>query len=293
MKPDKSFRQKYFLLIVLSIVSVGVVNAQSENAIKSNTLKSSGYAPVNGLNIYYEVHGEGEPIVLLHGAYMTINLNWGQIIPELAKTKKIIALELQGHGRTSDKGRPFSYAALADDVAGVMKYLNLDSADILGYSFGGTIAFQLAIQNPELVKKLIIVSTVFKYDGWLPEARDVFVSIEPEFLDNTPLKTEYDNIAPDPKQWHPFVTKFIKFDKEHFNLGEEKIKSIQSPTLLIMGDNDGVALEHKSEMYQLLGGDVFGDMAGLPKSHMAILPGTGHVSLMMETEKILALITTF
>ena len=138
------------------------------------TLKSSGYAPTNGLKMYYEVHGEGEPLVLLHGSFMTIDLNWSQMIPELAKTHKVIALEMQGHGRTADINRPFAFASLADDVAGLMKYLKIDSADLLGYSLGGTVAFELAIRHPDLVNRLIIISSAFKHDGWLPAARDIF-----------------------------------------------------------------------------------------------------------------------
>src|SRR5689334_15123692 len=131
----------------------------------------SGYAPVNGIKVYYEVYGEGQPLVLLHGAYMTINLNWAQLIPELAKTRKVIAMEMQGHGHTAYSDRTMSFPALATDVAGVMKFLKIDSADVVGYSFGGTIAYQLVIQNPELVKKLIIISSTYKTDGWQQEVR--------------------------------------------------------------------------------------------------------------------------
>ncbi len=243
-----------------------------------------GYAPVNGLKIYYEIHGTGEPLVLLHGAYMTIGLNFGELIPELSKTRKVIALELQGHGRTADIDRPFSYESLASDVAGVLKHLKIDRTDVLGYSFGGTVALAFGIQNPELVDKMVIVSTVFKYEGWLPEGREVLKTITPEMFEKTPLKTMYDSLAPDPKYWPKFVKKLVQFDTQGFNLGEEKIKAIKSPVLLVMGDNDGVDIAHKAEMYRLLGGNVFGDISGLPKSQLAILPGTTHVSLMMQTD---------
>jgi pimeloyl-ACP methyl ester carboxylesterase len=253
----------------------------------------SGYALVNGLKIYYEIHGTGEPLVLLHGAYMTIGLNFGELIPELSKTRKVIALELQGHGRTADTDRPFSYESLASDVAGVLKHLKIDRADVLGYSFGGTVALALGIQNPELVDKMIIVSTTFKYEGWLPEGREVLKTITPEMFEQTPLKTMYDSLAPDPKHWSQFVKKMVQFDMQNFNLGAEKIKAIKSPVLLVMGDNDGVDIAHKAEMYRLLGGNVFGDISGLPKSQLAILPGTTHVSLMMQTEWFLKNVPAF
>lgn len=265
--------------------------------LKSQTAEKSafqsGYAPVNGLKIYYEIHGTGEPLVLLHGAYMTIGLNFGELIPELSKTRKVIALELQGHGRTADTERPFSYESLASDVAGVLKHLKIDSADVLGYSFGGTVALALGIQNPELVDKMVIVSTTFKYEGWLPEVREVLKTITPEMFEQTPLKSVYDSLAPDPKYWLKFVKKFVQFDVQNFDLGAEKIKAIKSPVLLVMGDNDGVDIAHKAEMYRLLGGNVFGDISGLPKSQLAILPGTAHVSVMMQADWFLKNVPAF
>lgn len=266
-----------------------ILQAQTEG----KTPFQSGYAPVNGLNIYYEIHGTGKPLVLLHGAYMTINLNFGELIPELSKSRKVIAVELQGHGRTADTDRPFSYEALAGDVAEVLKHLKIDRADVLGYSFGGTVALQLSIQNPELVDKMIIVSTTYKHDGWLPEGRAVLRTITPEMFEQTPLKTTYDSLAPDPGHWSQFAKKMVQFDLQEFNLGEEKIKAIKSPVLLVMGDNDGVDIAHKSDMYRLLGGNVFGDMSGIPKSQLAILPGTTHVGVMMQTEWFLKNLPAF
>lgn len=274
------------------LVCIPFLHAQTPDT-KGKIPFQSGYAPVNGLNIYYEVHGTGKPLLLLHGAYMTINLNFGELIPELSKTRKVIALELQGHGRTADIDRPYSYEALASDVAGVLKHLKIDSTDVLGYSFGGTVALQLAIQNPKLVDKMVIISTTFKYTGWLPEVRSVIQSITPEMFAQTPLKIMYDSLAPDPRYWPRFIKKMAQFDTQHFNLGEDKIKAIQSPVLLVMGDNDGVDITHKSEMYRLLGGNVFGDISGLPKSQLAILPGTTHVSVMMQSKWLLSHVPAF
>jgi pimeloyl-ACP methyl ester carboxylesterase len=128
----------------------------------------SGYIPVNGIKVYYEVYGEGKPIVLLHGAFMTIEMNWGQLIPELSKTRKVVAIELQGHGHTPFSDRKLDLATLASDVEGVMNYLKVDSADIAGYSMGGSVAYQLTIQSPKRVKKLVIISSTYKSSGWLP-----------------------------------------------------------------------------------------------------------------------------
>ncbi|MBC9795943.1 alpha/beta hydrolase [Sinomicrobium sp. FJxs] len=264
-------------------------------AVCQETVKpsDSGLAPVNGLEMYYEVYGEGEPVILLHGAYMTIDLNWSQLIPVLSGNRKVIAVEMQGHGRTADIDRPFNYKDLASDIAGLLKHLDIDKADIIGYSFGGTVALKTAIDFPEMIDQMVIISTAYKLEGWLPKARETFHSLQPGFLDNTPLKAEYDKIAPNPGDWTAFVEKFIAFDKLNYDLEAENIKNIKSPVLFIMGDNDGVDLSHKTEMYKLCGGNVFGDVEGLPKSQLVILPGKTHVGLMMDTEPISAFIEPF
>jgi pimeloyl-ACP methyl ester carboxylesterase len=291
MKAISPIRKARILMLI--IAAALFTQCYSQQTTTLATFKSSGYAPVNGLKIYYEVHGEGDPIILLHGSFMTINLNWAELIPELAKTRKVIALEMQGHGRTSDTQRPITYPALANDVAGVMKYLKIDSADILGYSFGGTIAYQLAIQNPAVVKKLIIISSTYRSDGWQPEVRDVLKSLQPMFFDNTPLKTEYVKVAPDTSQWYKFTAKMIAFNNTSFNFGEQNIKSIKAPVLLIIGDNDGIDKTILINTYKLLGGAVFADMAGVPKSQLAIIPGSSHVSVMMQTGIIFSTVNSF
>src|SRR5580704_3713238 len=145
----------------------------------------SGYAPVNGIKVYYEVYGEGKPLVLLHGAFYTIEMNWGQLIPELSKTRKVIALELQGHGHTPFSDRKLDLATLASDVEGVMNYLKVDSADVAGYSMGGSVAYQLTIQSPKRVKKLVIISSTYKNSGWRPEVTNAFKNFKPEFFNNS------------------------------------------------------------------------------------------------------------
>jgi pimeloyl-ACP methyl ester carboxylesterase len=259
----------------------------------SKTMRASGYAPVNGLKMYYEIHGEGKPLVLLHGAFMTISLNWGDMIPHLAKNHQVIALEMQGHGRTADRNAEYTYPVLANDVAALLQHLKIDSADVIGYSLGGTVAYSLAIQHPKLVKNLVIISSVFKHDGWIKPVRDVIATLKPEFFENTPLKSEYDRLAPDKTQWTAWVNRMVRFDNKSYNLGAENIKKISAPVLIISGDSDGVDLNHIVEMYTLAGGGVFGDMAGLPKSQLAILPGMTHVSVMMQTDKLVSIIAPF
>ena len=279
--------------IIFSMILTSIVSYAQQKAEAPKTLKSSGYAPVNGLKMYYEIHGEGKPLVLLHGSYMTIDLNFAQLIPELAKQHKVIALEMQGHGRTGDIDRPYSYPALANDIDGLLNHLKIDSADILGYSLGGTVAFELAIKHPKRVTGLVIISSVFRLDGWLQSARDLFPTIKPEFFENTPLKTEYDRLAPDKNHWKDWVNKMVASESVPFDLGSENLKGLKCPVLIISGDNDGVDLNHIAEMYRLCGGGVFGDIAGLPKSRLAILPGMTHVTLMTETARLVSIINAF
>src|SRR6188508_2623157 len=162
---------------------------------------NSGYAAVNGINVYYEVYGEGRPLVLLHGAFYTIDMNWAELIPELSKTRKVIAIEMQGHGHTPFSDRELSITTLASDVEGVMDYLKIDSADVAGYSMGGSVAYQFAIQSPKRLRKLVIISSTYKSSGWLPEVTNAFKTWKPEFFTNSPMKAAYDAVAPDKIKW--------------------------------------------------------------------------------------------
>jgi pimeloyl-ACP methyl ester carboxylesterase len=212
----------------------------------------SGYAPVNGIKVYYEVYGEGKPIVLLHGAFYTIEMNWGQLIPELSKTRKVIAIEMQGHGHTPFSDRKLDLATFASDVEGVMNYLKVDSADVAGYSMGGSVAYQLAVQSPKRVRKLVIISSTYKTEGWLPPINNAFKGFKPEFFNNTPLKAAYDAVAPDKTKWIPFVEQMIAFAGVQFNVGDNNIAKITAPVLIISGDNDGLDKVELMKTYQLL-----------------------------------------
>jgi len=253
----------------------------------------SGYVPVNGIKVYYEVYGEGRPIVLLHGAFMTIEMNWGQLIPELSKTRKVIAIELQGHGHTPFSDRKLDFATLASDVEGVMNHLKVDSADVAGYSMGGYVAYQLAIQSPKRVTRLVIISSTYKSTGWRTEVTNAFKSMKPEFFTNTPMKAAYDAVAPDKTKWTKFLEQMIAFAGVPFDMGEANIAKITSPVLLIAGDNDGLDKIELIKTYQLLGGAVAADLGPMPKSHLAIVPSQGHVSLMMQTKTIFGYLDGF
>src|SRR5688572_13211352 len=180
------------LLLLIVIMFIGA-SSGGQPIRPSN----SGYAHVNGINVYYEVYGEGRPLVLLHGAFYTIEMNWGQLIPELSKTRKVIAIEMQGHGHSPFSERELSITALASDVEKVMDHLKIDSADVAGFSMGGSVAYQFAVQSPKRLRKLVIISSTYKTAGYLPIVNTAFKDFKPEFFDNSPLKTAYDAVAPD------------------------------------------------------------------------------------------------
>ncbi len=254
---------------------------------------SSGYAPVNGIKVYYEVYGEGKPIVLLHGAFYTIEMNWADLIPELSKTRKVIAIEMQGHGHSPFSERKLDILTLASDVAGVMDYLKIDSADVGGYSMGGSVAYQFAVKYPKRLRKLVIISSTYKSGGWLPVINGAFKDFKPELFDNTPLKTGYDAVAPDKTKWIKFLKQMFDFAKVPFNIGDANIAKITSPVLIISGDNDGLDKIELAKTYKLLGGNIAADLGVMPKSQLAIVPSQGHVSLMMQTNIISGYLNDF
>ncbi|MGC4036574.1 MAG: alpha/beta hydrolase [Chitinophagaceae bacterium] len=254
---------------------------------------ASGYAPVNGIKVYYEVYGQGKPIVLLHGAFYTIEMNWAELIPALSKNRKVIAIEMQGHGHSPYSDRKMDIVTLASDVEQVMNYLKVDSADVAGYSMGGSVAYQFAVQFPKRLNKLIIISSTYKSSGWLPVVNNALEGFKPEFFDNTPLKTGYEAVAPDKTKWRSFLNQMITFAGEPFDVGDSSIAHITSPVLLIAGDNDGVDKVELAKTYQLLGGNIAADMAPMPKSQLAIVPSQAHVSLMMQTKTIIGYLNDF
>ena len=276
----------------LLIFAMLFVTALQSNGQQSKPVQS-GYVPVNGIKVYYEVYGEGKPIVLIHGAFMTIEGNWGALIPELSKTRKVIAVELQGHGHTPYSDRKLELTTLASDVVGVMDYLKVDSADVAGYSLGGSVAYQLIIQNPKRVKKLVIISSTYKSTGWVPEIANAFKNMKPEMFANSPMKTAYDAVAPDKTKWNSFVEQMLAFVGTSFNMGDSNIAKITAPVLIISSDNDGLDKIELAKTYQLLGGGVSADMAPMPKSHLAIVPAQSHVSLMEQSKTILDYMNDF
>ena len=259
-----------------------------------DTLTESGYVPVNGLEMYYEIHGSGRPLVLLHGNLSTIGTSFGKVLPQLAETRRIIAVEQQGHGHTADIDRPFSIGQWARDTTALLHHLGIEQADFFGYSSGGAVALEIALDSPALVRKLIWAGgTSYRRDGIYPELLQGSEAMKLEDLDGSPFQLAYTNIAPRPQDWHRLVTKIADLDRATDGWSREAIQSVKAPALLIIGDSDIVRPEHVVEMFRLLGGGVIGDLVGLPRSRLAILPGTTHVMIADRAGWLTSMITEF
>jgi pimeloyl-ACP methyl ester carboxylesterase len=247
---------------------------------------NSGYAPVNGLRLYYEVHGRRNPkqppLVLLHGGGDTIETSFGQVLPALARTRQIIAFEQQGYGHTADiADRPFTFEQSADDTAALLDHLGIDRADLLGFSNGGTIALQAAIRHPRVVRRLVAVSTFFRRSGgdaWFWDA------MKNARLENMPMELQeaYRKVAPRPENLRTFHDKAAQRMRDFADIADSAIRAITAPALVMAGDADVVRPEHAVELARLL-----------PHARLAILPGTDHLGMMTCTDLIVPMIDAF
>jgi pimeloyl-ACP methyl ester carboxylesterase len=260
---------------------------------RENSHPTTGHAPVNGLEMYYEVHGRGDPVVLLHGSFMTITNNWTGWIDELSRSRKVIAVELQGHGRTADIERDFSYEHLAADVAALLDYLRVSRADLIGYSLGGGLAMQCAIRHPEKVRKVVSISGAFRHDGLVKEALDAFPQLTAERFKGSPIETDYKRLSSTPGEFPRFVTRVVAMALTPYDFGADKLKATKAPMFFIHGDADGVRLEHISEMFRLKGDEIHGDLRARSASRLAILPNTTHVTLMERMPVIVPMVNDF
>jgi pimeloyl-ACP methyl ester carboxylesterase len=246
---------------------------------EANQATNGKYAGVNGLKMYYEVHGTGRPLVLLHGAF-----GWATVFPALAKNRQVIAVELQGHGHTADIDRPLTYEQMADDTAALLRQLKIEQADFFGYSMGGNVALAVAIRHPQLVRKLV---TVGSHYGKIEDAYDAqvikqFKSMSPDNFAPQVLKDPYDKMAPDPKHWPVLVAKIKRMGLEFKGFTPEQMRSIKAHVLVTIGDRDAVRPEHAVEMFRLI-----------PNAQVAVFPGGDHFMLFTSPETLLAPIAAF
>lgn len=246
----------------------------------------TGYAPVNGLRLYFEVHGTPRPghppLVLLHGGGDTIETSFKQILPVLAHHRQVIAFEQQGYGRTADiADRPFSFEQSADDTAVLLTHLGIEQADLLGFSNGGTIALQVAIRHPRQVRKLILVSTLFGRDGVDPSFWEFMQNAR---LENMPLELQeaYRRVAPQPENLRLMHDKAAQRMRDFRDIPREALRAIEAPALVVVADADVVRPEHAVELTRLL-----------PRTRLAILPGTNHMTVLAQTDVLVPMIDAF
>jgi pimeloyl-ACP methyl ester carboxylesterase len=241
------------------------------------------YVSVNGLNLYYEIYGAGDPLVLLHGGVGAIEM-FGPVLPLLAEGRQVIAVDLQAHGRTADIDRPLRFELMADDIAALIKQLGLERADVMGYSLGGGVALQTAIRHPDVVRKLVLVSTPFKRDGWYPEVLAGMAQMGPEAAEpmkQTPMYELYASVAPKPEDWPVLLTKLGQLLKQDYDWSQD-VATIKAPTLIVVGDADSVRTAHAVQFFELLGGgqaDGGWDGSGMSHAQLAILPATTHYTI--------------
>ncbi len=274
--------RRILLIAVLLLTSVTIVNAQA----------TGHRVKINGMQLYYEVSGAGEPLIVLHGAYMNIP-SMGSIIPRLAKTHRVYALEFQGHGRTTDIDRPITYQHLADDVAAFMDSVGIARADVFGYSMGAIAGLQLAIRHPARVNRLVSASGAYDLRGWQPEFTAMIPQMTVEMIVAMPFAKEYPRLAANPNGFPELARKLIALEKEPM-AWEAEVKALNTPVLIIAGDADVATLEHSVAMFRLLGGGVMGDMGRpLPASRLAVLPATSHTAVITQAELLHSLIEQF
>jgi pimeloyl-ACP methyl ester carboxylesterase len=258
------------------------------NAAKPNeAARPAGhYAAVNGINLYYETHGlrgAGEPLVLLHGGVGAIEM-FGEVLPLLAAGREVIAVDLQAHGRTADVDRPIRFETMADDIGGLIRQLGLKSADVMGYSLGGGVALQTAIRHPQQVRKLVLVSTAYKRDGWYPEVLAGMAQMGPgaaEPMKQTPMYQAYASVAPRPDDWPVLLTKVGELLRQDYDWSKA-VTAIRLPALIVVGDADSIRTAHAVQFFELLGGgkkDAGWDGSGMSNARLAVLPGTTHYTI--------------
>ena len=255
---------------------------------------TGNYASINGINLYYEIHGTGTPLIMLHGGFGTFEM-FAALSPALAEQHQIIGVDLYGHGRTALTDRPLSFEYMANDIAGLIEHLGLEQATVLGYSLGGAVALQTAICHPNLVKKLVVISSPFKRRGWHPETQTGMASIAPEFFQGTPMQEAYIQVAPKPDDFPRFVAMMQQGMSQEYDWTEE-VAALRMPTLIVAGDSDSLPPSHAVEFFTLLGGgkqDAGWNGEHLIPSQLAILPGVTHYNIVFRPDLLLPVLTPF
>jgi len=256
----------------------------------------TGYASVNGLQMYYEVHGDGgTPLLLLHGGLFDIEQQFGALIPSLSAGRRVIATDFQGHGRTNDIDRPLGTPALASDVLGLLEHLGIDNVDVFGFSIGGAVALDLAVHHQGLVRKLIVSSVSFRPEGDRAGNAEAVAEMTVDMIAGTPMEERYFAVSPHPDREHlqGLLDKLARYGEGEAGWSDDEIRAVAAPTLFTVGDCDMVKLDHAVKFLQLRGGDVNGDFEGVPASQLAVFPGTTHFFGLARTDLVRDVVITF
>ena len=241
------------------------------------------YADVNGVRLWYEIHGSGRPLVLLHGGYGAVEM-FAPILPAFAARRRVVAVDLQGHGRTADVDRPLRFESMADDIAELLRHLGLPEADVLGYSLGGGVALRTAIQHSGLVRRLVLVSTPCARRGWYPEVLAAMAMQDERFAEQmrgTPPHELYAAVAPRPEDWPRLWAKTGDLLRREYDWSAE-VAALTVPTMLVYADADSIPVHHMADFFGLLGGghrDAGWDGSDRPTARLAVLPGLTHYDI--------------
>jgi pimeloyl-ACP methyl ester carboxylesterase len=265
------------------------------------TRSRNGYLPINGLNLYYEVYGQlgrsKPPLLLIPGAFMGADSMkaWADAF---APQRAVIVFDQQGHGRTPDTSRAMSYEQFADDAAALLRALEVEHADVMGYSQGGGVALQLAIRHPSLVSKLVSMSATFRKDGWYPAVFEAIGGLGAEAFDGTPVETAFMAHTPDAKAFDAYLAKMKELNVNDQDISDEEMRSISAPTMVIVGDADGVKPEHALAMFTLRGGGdeeaaATGVLQKVPVARLVVLPAMSHVGLSGESNVLVPMVSAF
>jgi pimeloyl-ACP methyl ester carboxylesterase len=238
------------------------------------------FADINGLRLYYEIHGRGRPLVLLHGGVVTIDFMFGAMLPTLAARRQVIAVELQGHGHTVDTGRPMSFDQLADDVAALLAHLGLEEADVFGFSLGGLVGWSLVMRHPKVVRRLVVASADYRSRDATPGEVSGPMPTDADFQ---AMRDAYEAVAPDPSQFDTLQEKVgTMVTKTYVGWTADDLRAVQTPTLVLVGDNDFVRVSDAVEAAELL-----------PHGQLGVLPGTTHMDMTRSPQRILAMVVPF
>ena len=280
MKTLKMIRTHVFATALAALVFGTIPTASAAPA-------KTGYVRSGDLDLYYEVHGSGgTPLVVLQGSFCTVEICFGKMLPTLAAKRQVILIDQQGHGHTLlAKNHPFTVAQMKTDSVAVMKKLGIKKADVLGYSTGAAVALELAITNPELVDKLVLVSAVYEKAGARKELLDMMPTLTADMMKQSPWYAAYKKDAP--KDTFAELVEKVKTIDDSKSWPEAKIRGLKMPVQLVVADSDILYLDHAVKFFRLLGGDVAGDLVGLPKSQLFIVPGATHVTMVFEKSPLI------